>query len=362
MISIWDSPCGQTFMSEILKMAETEDALALIPDPIRESFFESLCRFAMERGVSAGCAGISSGDINELFSADDDIALSLPLSGHILIMKSDDPSQWENGILKRKRVWNAICVSSPGVKMPGFRQMPFWGRIRPSDCAWAIEKTIEEAGIGMAAARWHEAMCCSFCEFDLALAENIMLEAPSTCEEICDFLLDHPMSALGSLADAASRSRLFSDKCPEFGPAFEMWKAGALDLAFDGRTMIHPAAMMGAGMTRQIKAILFAGQARVYLPLASEAHIMICRRMEDIYGTGWSSQKKRKENNDRHLREIGPLYAWLKHYFPLANREINLACAWMNVRNIISHNEFMPPGLALKAMLETITARREWNC
>lgn len=365
-MNIWQTPNGNKFVSDIMDHSEMEDCLAFIPDNIRSSFIITLTSMCKNKNYYCPCVKYQDDiqtSLSDLFSneinSDNDFYKIEPKFGGCLIFEIDDNTpEWVKSFLinKKKAKWNVLCVASPGsIELKKWKTINFWGRIYPSDTMYAIERIIDEYHLGASARCWHSAICQALCELDVSLAYEMVRKSPTTPDEVAEILFDNPLSQFGEQTVRFYRREsgtLIRETPPQKGTnAFILWKAGALDISFDGRELAHPAALLAANMTHEIKVMMTEGQLKVFMPMTAKIHAFICGIMDRKYGIEWKELKS-EEDNDKHLRELGPLFAWIRHYYTSERKLMSLALIWLSLRNCLAHNDYLHIVLAFKAMLE----------
>lgn len=367
-MNIWQTPHGMDFVREAVAILENGNCLAIVPDTYRRDFISAVASESEKQGCPCeriearedAFASLNPHFIQEGGAIEELPALALA-RGHYAVMEYDANSHgWVGDLLRcsgasEKRLWNILCIASPGTEpVSGFTRIAWWGRLRPSDTLYAIEKSAEIRNLGLAASCWHSAMCQALCELDIALIPRLVEEAPVTPGEIFEFLAGLSLASpeIGDIVRRFNRAQPFLS--PEREPAEEvviqLWKRGALDIAWDGRIVLHPAAMLAAGMVKELKVQLTAAQARIYLPLTGAVQTLISQKMESGIGIGWDAPKS-SEEDENHLREIGPLWSWLRRHYPFeAREEIRIAEIWTDIRHCVAHSDFMPVMLAMKGV------------
>lgn len=390
MHTIWIGPRVRAFMDEICKELFTghEHCALVLPERYHDSFLIAFRKYVQNTTSSLhilnlmpGCALLPS--LVPAF-CDDEIAVNQPwqlLEAHTrqnAVPVLAIPATYHdnelgdfvcslrdgaNAALSRGEAlnWRMLFVITPNYNFPneapGLRYFHWWGKLHPSDLEFAIEGESLRRGLGIAAHSWFYSLCRGLCEIALELVSPIFEQAPTTFSEVLDILTEHPLSTGSSAAIvlnhmnqpavAVSRNKL---------PPAELtraWQAGLLDMGCHGRLQIHPAALLAAGMTDAIGALIHSGQLQVYFPYVQEVLHLLHHRLDNTLGSGW---KQKVEGNPD---EIGAL-----QFFVYNERkknchiyeEADLAFIWWNIRNRLAHHTMLDAREVMKglALYETM--------
>lgn len=230
------------------------------------------------------------------------------------------------------------------------------GRASQSDLEYAIENCVEEFALSKAWSRiWLEAVCQGLGIRDVSLCPHMFRELPMDLDGVMDALRSFPFPELD---EELKRSVIELDN-----PAAQdnnLWIAkrllrdlGILELDCHRVERLHPAALARAGRSRSIERLLVQGQARVYLPLAQEAHAFICGRLSHIFGGGWHTLDPANFPNPDI--EIGPLAFYIDKVLKRSRGQDltdlkDLAFLWREARNTIAHGRLLDVATAREAV------------
>lgn len=250
--------------------------------------------------------------------------------------------------------WKMLFVVEPLEDFPqedvGLKYFHWWGRLQASDLEYAIEQELMDKNLGQEAWLWYYSLCRGLCEGALELASMIWECSPTSMAEIKKMLAAHPLHN-------ENAGRLALQYWREPGPlpnrhglpialARQAWNAGILEIGCRGKPLLHPAALLAAGLDDALENQVLAGQIQVYFPLVQEVIHLLHRRLDAIYGQSW-------QEKTGNIDEIGPLQ---RLFYDLGSRsrgfarEAELAFLWWKIRNALAHHVMLDARLAIKAV------------
>lgn len=346
-MTVWETPHGRDFV----KKAIQNGAACVIPEYLRDSFAKAVENSGEMMTVS------ESRDLAGAFAGDPgDIALGFPRRGEIVFLKEGRMGRRVfDACLNSGRRWRLVWLANPGSVVPeSVKTLVWWGVSGESDCLYAIEEEISKRQIDPAAIPWHTGVCGALCRMEPELVGRVIDNAPASPEAAAAFLFSHPLFTKenGALARKFLESGARAGSLPpEENPGLALWQRGCLDRDTFG-FILHPAALLAAGMTREVKAVIAAGIERAFLPLVGKAHAAVCRRMERDYGPNWHERRiAGKFEDNAHRREISPLNQFLRLQYKDEAALAAFAGLWSDIRHCVAHGDFLPWELALKGSL-----------
>ena len=400
-MNIWNCPHGKAFMRSLCRLQEAGDRHVMVRLPERHmpSFLKEFCGYSTrffgtvqkviledDQPLAKSLApvfmsnGVDSPLLEDYFTRtvknSPNLLLVLPPKSPVaasdcrkfLEMAAAHAKAFQDE--DKRLLWSMVAVLPVQFDCPqeeiGLESWTWWGHLHPSDLEFSIEQALADI-TNEAAYYWYSALCKGLARMDPELVDAIVLNPPTSVEELADVVQDSQAMFSPEVIDLACRylqdppSALRRDTLPKGEVEAALWKYGALDINCYGKPSLHPAVLVAAGHKEQLEKLVIQGQMQIYLPLVQEVHNFLCRTLTDLCGPDWSTRDTTKFQSVE--QEIGALPLYMKTEFGMniPKSLIDLAYTWREVRNVIAHNRMIPCYLTLRAVLRYGEARQEFS-